>query len=219
MTTEKAKGDGRTVQLKRVRLSFTESLKEKKATVEDGKPKHSLNIILEKDSPHYAANKAKVEAALGAACLKEFKDDDKWKSIAEDAPKRVCYREGRRFKNKEGKIYVGYEGNMAISLGGPNGGAKRPKLLDRHKRPVEVDDILDVMYGGTYADVFVSFYGTDKGGLGVFGSCDAIRSHQEGEAMGGGIYIDADDFDNLEDDDDGFEAAPKPKSDDLDLDL
>ncbi|MER9680789.1 DUF2815 family protein [Mesorhizobium sp. M0184] len=204
------KSDGRTVQLKRVRLSFTDSLKDKKATVEDGKPKHSANMILESAGKEYDANRAKVAAALKEASKQAFKNEDAYKSIAEDNPKRVCYRKGERFKNKEGAVYAGYEGNYAISAGGPGGGARRPKLLDRHKRPVEEKDILDVFYGGAYADVIVSFFGTEKGGRGIFASIEAIRSHQEGDRMGGGVYVDADDFDDLEDD--GFDSGPSSEA-------
>ncbi len=198
-TEEKAKGDGRTVQLKRVRLSFTDSLNEAKPTVEGGEPKHTCNLILEADGATYADNTKKVKAALRAASELAFKNPDAWEAIAEDSPKRVCYREGKRFKNKEGKPYTGYEGNWAISGAGPKGGKNRPKLLDRMRRPVETKDILDVCYGGSYADVIVSFYGTDKGGRGVFCTIEAIRSHQEGAPMGGGVHVDADDFDELED--------------------
>lgn len=219
------KSDGRTVQLKGVRLSFTDSLKEKRATVEDGKPKHSANIILEASSPHNEANRKKVTAALEEASKQAFKNPNTWKTIAEDDPKRVCFRKGERFKNKEGQVYNGYEGNYAITGAGPGGGQKRPKLLDRHKRPVEESDILDVCYGGSYADVIVSFYGTEKGGRGIFCSFEAIRSHQTGDKMGGGIYVDADDFDDLEDDD-SFDSGPatgdkKPetKSSDFDFDF
>jgi hypothetical protein len=214
------KSDGRTVQLKRVRLSFTDSLKDKKPTVENGKPKHSVNVILESKGKEFDANKAKVGGALRAASKAAFKNEDAWKTIAEDDPKRVCYRKGERFKNKEGTVYAGYEGNFAISAGGPGAGDRRPKLLDRHKRPVEEKDILDVFYGGSYADVIISFYGTEKGGRGIFATIEAIRSHQEGERMGGGVYVDADDFDDLEDDgsfDSGPSSAPKPKNDDFDF--
>lgn len=218
------KGDGRTVQLKGVRLSFTESLKDKKKTSDDpnAKEKHGLNIILEKDSPHYEENHAKLMAAIRAACDKQWKKPDAYLAIQDDAPKRVCYRKGERFKNKEDKPYAGYEGNMGLTLSGPAGGQKRPKLLDRYKRALrdqateqqksegkvfEETDILDIFYGGCYADVIVSIFGTDKGSRGVFGSCEAIRSHQRGEAMGGGVYIDADDFDDLEEDD-SFDSGP-----------
>lgn len=193
--------DGRTVQLKGVRLSFV-GLKEKKATVEDGKPKFSLNLLLESDRPGNEDNKKKIIAAIKAAGDKEFKNPDKHKEIAEDNPQRVCFRKGERFKNKEtGEVYKGYAGNWAVSAGTPGAGQKRPKLLDRRKRPVEENDIDEVMYGGSYADVIVSFYGTKKGGPGIFCTVEAIRSHQEGEAMGGGISVSADDFDDMDDDD------------------
>ena len=215
------KTDGRTVQLKRVRLSFCDSLlhKKKTAKTEDAKEAHSVNVILEKDSPHYDANTKKIRKALDAASEEFWKGKpDKWRSIMEDDPKRVCYRKGDRFKNQTtGEIYDGYEGNWAIAGKGPMGGQKRPKLLDRRKREVETDDILDVFYAGTYADVIVSFYGTDKGGLGVFCSVEAIRSHEEGERMAGGFDVDPDVFDDLDDDDDGFsDSGSDDDEDDVD---
>lgn len=197
------RSDGRTVQLKRVRLSFTESLLEASATVEDGPKKHTCNVILEADSDSFAANKAKIVTALNVAGEKTWKAPDAWKDIMEDDPKRCSFRKGARFKTREGQIYAGYEGNLAVSGAGPGGGKKRPKMFDRHKRKVEEADILDVCYSGSYADVIISFYGTDKGGSrGIFCSIDAIRSHQEGDAQGGGgIVVNTDDFDDLDDDD------------------
>lgn len=201
--------DARTVQLKHVRLSFCDSLlhKKKTAKTDDAKEAHSANLILEKDDPHYQANYDKVVAALRAASEEKWVGKpDRWSEIAKDDPKRVCFRKGERFKNQTtGEIYAGYENNVAIAGKGPMGGQKRPKLLDRHKRPVEEKDILDVMYPGTYCDAIVSFFATDKGGLGVFCSIEAIRSHQEGERMSGGFDVDPDVFEDLEDD--GFGGA------------
>ncbi|MGX7874384.1 ssDNA-binding protein [Mesorhizobium sp. ORM6] len=215
------KSDGRTVQLKGVRLSFTNSLKDKQATVKDGKPKHTFNVIIEKSSPHYEANMAKIKSALGKAGELKWKSPEAFKQIAEDDPKRVCFRKGERFKSqKDGKVYAGYEGNYAISCGTPGGGQRRPKLLDRHKREVDEKDILDVMYGGSYCDTILSFYGTDEGGRGLFCTGEAIRSHQTGDRMGGGVYVDADDFDDMDDDDSfdsGSSASSKSKSDDFDF--
>lgn len=214
------RSDGRTVQLKNVRLSFAESLKDKKkaANTEDAKLVHQCNLIIEKDSEQYAENVAKIEKAIETACEMEWKKKDKWKVIEEDAPKNVCYRKGSRFKNKEGVIYAGYEGNMAIAGKGPSAGQRRPKLLDRSKRRLkeqvikpddlkagryfEETEINEVFYNGSYCDAVVSFYGTDKGGgdkLCV--SVDAIRSYQRGDRMGGGIEVDDDDFDDFDDDD------------------
>jgi hypothetical protein len=210
------KSDGRSVQLKRVRLSFGESLQVKKKTAktDDAKECHSANFIIEADSPNAAENRAKCKAAVEAACEQQFKNPDFHKLITEDKPERVCYRKGERFKNQETReVYAGYAGNMIISAKGPGAGQRRPaKMLDRHKRPVAVDDINDVFYNGSYVDVVISFYGTDKGGNGIFSSIEAIRSWQEGDRMGGGIQVDDDDFDDLDD-----EIAPKtPASDDDD---
>lgn len=194
--------DPRTVQLKNVRLSFTDSLKDKKATVEDGVPKHSVNLILETDKPEFEANKEKVRAAMTAASEEFFKNPKMWSLIMDDDPKRVCYRKGERFKNKSTQeVYKGYAGNWGISCGTPAKGQRRPKMWDRRKKPVPEADILEVCYGGAYADVVVSFYGTDKGGNGVFCTVEAIRSREVGEHMGGGWAGDESVFDELEDDD------------------
>jgi hypothetical protein len=211
MSDDKKPDDPRTVQLKRVRLSFTDSLLEKKKTVQDdpnAKPKHSVNVILEQvgDDPKakaaFAANKAKAIAGMTAACDQFFKKPEKWKEIMEDDPKRVCFRKGERFKNKDsGEVYMGYAGNMAIACGTPGGGQRRPKLYDRRKKAVVEKDILDVMYGGSYADVIISFFGTDKGGNGVFCTVEAIRSHEEGVRVAGGWQGDESAFEDMEDDD------------------
>lgn len=216
--TEKPK-DPRTVTLKRVRLSFTDALAVARAKSDENPEKktHHLNIINEASSPTFDENNRKIMSAIKAACEKQWKDPERYKQIVEDAPKRVCFRDGAKFKNKEGKVYAGYEGNKAFTTSGPNGGKKRPKLLDRHKRPVtEVSDIEDVFYGGTYADVIVSFYGTEKGSPGVFSTCELIRSHQEGEPMGGGFRLDESDIDELDDlDGDGMDSSGGSELDDL----
>jgi hypothetical protein len=203
-----------------VRLSFTDSLKDKKATVENGTPKHSANVIVvqtpgddplsKKAAALFDQNKAKIVSRHQGIRLEAWGKEDAWKDIAEDSPKRLCFRKGERFKNNDGEVYKGYAGNWAISASGPKGGEHRPLLLDRHKRQVEEKDILDVMYGGSYCDVVVSFFGTEKGGKGIFASIEAIRSRQEGERLGGGPRASADDFDDLDDDDSfaGTAAAP-----------
>jgi hypothetical protein len=214
--------DPRRVTLKNVRLSFSESLLHKKKTsnTEDAKLAHSCNLILEADSPNFAENRDKCRAALDAACADKWEGQPKkWQEISEDNRKRVCFRRGETFKNQTtGEVYEGYAGNLAIAGKGPKAGQQRPSLLDRGKRmlkdqaPPEVvkagrtfdeDSILDIFYSGTACDAVVSFYGTEKGGHGVFCSIEAIRSRQEGERVAGGFDVDPDVFEDL-DDDDGF---------------
>jgi hypothetical protein len=224
MTEEAKKADPRTVQLKHVRLSFCDSLKDARPTVKDGVPKHASNFILEADDPLYEENKAKVVAAIKEACDQEWKNPDAYKAIMEDDPKRLCFRKGERFKNQtSGEVYKGYEGNWAVAGTGPGGNKnpRRPKLFDRGRRPLkdqatreqldqnkffEEKGIPDIFYSGTYGDVILAFYATNEGGRGVFCSIEAVRSHQEGERMAGGTYVDADMFDEL-DGDDAFDGA------------
>jgi len=220
--------DPRTVRLKMVRLSFTDSLKDKKPTVENGTPKHSLNLIVvqtpgddplsKKAAENYQANLAAIQGAIKAACVEQWGKEDTWKEIQEDSPKRLCFRKGERFKNSEGEVYKGYPGNWGLSASGPKGGEHRPLLLDRYKREVEEKDILEVMAGGYYCDAVVSFFGTDKGGKGLFCSVEAIRSRQEGERLGGGPRASADDFDDL-DDDDSFSGTPAKAAAPADSDM
>jgi hypothetical protein len=239
---EKAEKDPRTVKLKGVRLSFTDALVEKKATSPENPDRktHHLNIIIETTGPmakHAEANKAAMTSAMKAAGEKQWKNPMAYKAIQEDSPKRVCFRKGDRFKNKEGQIYAGYEGNYAFSCTGPGGGQRRPRLIDRYKRLVlpkgdaaptgtkleirniEVSEIDSLFYSGCYADVTVSVYGTDKGSRGIFSTIEMIRSHQQGERMAGGYMFDdadlddLDDFGDPDDMDDDFDApASKPAS-------
>lgn len=202
--------DPRTVTLKRIRASFMDALVEKQKTSDDpnAKARFNWNFIDETGGKYSEQNRARILAALKAAGEKAWKNPDAYKEIAEDNPKRVTFKKGDRFKNKEGKIYAGYEGHYAFSVSGPNGGQKRPKLLDKYKRDVEEKDIGDVFYGGAYVDAIVSFYGTDKGSRGIFATCELIRSHQEGEPMAGGYRFDESDLDELDDlDDDGMTSG------------
>lgn len=225
MATEEKRGDGRTVTLKGLRLSFAESLMEAKPTVEGGRLKHTANLINEKEgkySKFFAENQKKIMGAIEVACEMEFKRKDAWKEIQEEDPKRLCYRKGERFKNKEtSEIYSGYAGNMVIAGAGPRAGRNRPgKMLDRAKRDIQISDIPEILYNGTYCDAIVSLYGTKEGGWGVFCSIELLRSYQEGEKMGGGPQIsqsDIDDLDDMDDDYSGSSSSGGSTGDDFDV--
>ncbi len=216
MATDEKKKDPRSVLLKGVRLSFTESLREKKRTSDQSdKLSHGCNVILEKTSPNFEANKAKATSGMKAACDAKWKDPERYKTIQEDAPKRVCFRKGESFKSRsDNKPYAGYAGNLAITGKGPGAGDRRPYLIDRMMgilegqtpkkgvhptRRFKVEDIDDIFYGGSLADVQISFYGTEEGSDGVFCSIEMIRSHQEGERMGSQVELEIDELDELDD--------------------
>lgn len=220
---------GRTATLTNVRVSFADSLHTaslpKKNKSPDAKPKHGANFILEKGSPDFDSNKAACISAMKAAGVEFKRGENWWKTLWDDKPDNLSFKKGDRFKTESGEIYKGYEGNIVVAAKGPAGGQKRPQMRDRNKRIIEVSEILDVVYNGTYADVIISWYGTENGGTPrITCSVESIRSRQEGERLGGGgIYVDDDDFDTLPQDnsfDDGpstSAASKKPASDDFDL--
>ena len=212
---------GRTVNLTGVRISFGESLQTaslpKKNNDPNARPSHGVNLIIEKDSEHFQSNYDAIVEALGNAATEFKKPADWWKSLFEDDPKQLCLRKGSRFKTPAGEIYKGYDGNLVLALKGPQGGRKRPEIRDRYKKVIfsegrgalDPSKINEVAYNGSYTDAIVSFYGTDNGGSNrLTGSCEALRSWQEGERLGGGgIYVEDDDFDDFEGDD-SFEDGP-----------
>lgn len=210
MATIEERSDGRTVQLKRVRLSFPGSLKDKKSTTKDGsgRPKHTVNIIMDPNDPvgkkYHEENKTKVIAALRAAGEAYKKKPDLYKILMDDEPKRCCLRKGEKMKTADGQVRDHYKGTLWIAGAGPKAGDERPVLKGKDKRIIGYDEINSVFYGGVYADVVVSMYGTDKGGSdGLFNSVEVIRSWEVGDRFpeGGGVHVDDDDFD---DDDDDF---------------
>lgn len=224
---------GRTVTLTHVRLSFGDSLQTatlpKKNKDPNAKPAHGVNLILEATDPEFKSNEAAIIDALRSAAKEFKKPEEWWKTLFEDDPKQLCLRKGSRMKTEAGEVYKGYDGNLYLALKGPRGGQKRPEIRDRYKKIIysEPRGVLDpskineIAYNGSYADAIVSFYGTDNGGSArLTGSVESIRSWQEGDRLGGGgIYVDDDDFDDLEPDDSfGNGPTTAPKSTNL-LDL
>lgn len=205
--------DERVVTIKNVRLSFCNGLREKTKSHPDAKPKHSCSFILDPSVPEHAANVKAVKKAIAAAEVKEFgtgKEGIIAKTVQDQ--KRIVFREGETFTNEDGETYQGYDVDGAYGLGSCKSD-KRPKLFDRKKNEVELEDIDDVFQAGQFCDAIVSFYCTSKkeqGGRGLFASVQLIRARQVGETFGAGNNATADDLDDL-DDDDGLDSG----SDDL----
>lgn len=189
--------DPRVVWVKRVRMPFA-NLATARATVEGGKEKFSATFLMDPATEEGKASIRACNAAVKAAIEQTFEGKDPKQILASiKDPKRIVFRKGEEFTNVEGEVYGGFEGKYAVSTTN----SRRPRLFDRHKRPVETSDIEDVCYRGVYCDALISFYAVkdaDKGGRGLFCTVEAVRSHQEGERMGGGVDVD-DYFNELED--------------------
>lgn len=213
---------GRTVILTGARLSFAETLQEAKPPKKEptGRKTHGTNLILERTHKDFESNKNAIISALVATCREAKKPEGWWKQLFDDDPKQLSFRKGERFKTDKGEVYKGYENNLIVVAKGPGGGARRPKIKDRHKLEVtDVSKINEVAYNGSYCDAVVSFYWTDNGGTQrITCSVEYIRSYQEGERLGGGgVYVDDDEFDDFEDDGDGFVPSNQSSSTTLDI--
>lgn len=209
MADAKKAADPRRVTL-RGRLSYP-TLRTKKAAVRDGKEKFSASQLFDPTTEEGRTNIKKAQVAVAAAEVAEFGEGKAGfiAKVVED-PKRIALKKGERCKNKEGDVYKGYEGMIALTCSAD----KRPLLLYKNKTEVELEDIEDVFYGGLDVDMIVSFFcisDTDKGGNGLFCTVEAIRSLERGEAFGGGGRATADDFED-EGEDDGIGS---PAEDDL----
>lgn len=190
----------RTQTLTNVRISFP-VLREAKATIENGPKKFGANFIIDPSTAEGKANIAKIEKAIAAAEMDEFGKTGIVEKIRD--PKRKCYRPGEDFANVDGEVYSGYDDMMGLATKAN----KRPLLLDRKKQQVEIEDIDDVFQGGYRVDAIVNFYCTSKekqGGRGLFASVNAIRFREEDETFGG-AKASADDFEDIDEDDDGFD--------------
>jgi hypothetical protein len=214
---------GRSVVLTNVRFSFGETLQEAKPPRKDptGRKTHGCNLILERGSKDFESNKLAIVAALQAAAKEFGRPENWWKTLMDDSPKECSFRKGERFKDKDSNVYKGYAENLIVVCKGPMGGADRPRIKDRMKRDVAVEDINTVVYNGTYGDCILSFYGTDNGGTPrLTCSINAIRSYQEGERLGGGaIYVSDDDFDGFDNLEDDSFSPSKPAGSSSALDL
>lgn len=98
-------------------------------------------------------------------------------------------------------------------------GAVDSSFKEDKRRQVTKQDLEEIIYGGGYGDVIVSFFHTSKGSDGIFATIESIRAHERGEKFGGAIHVDADDFDDLDDDEDSFGAAASASESDEDLDF
>ena len=202
--------------LPNVRLSFP-TLKNKRATVKDGKEKFSANFIIDPSTPQGKRNIELCKKAILEAEMETFRKTGVVKTIED--PKRIAFRPGAKFRNQEGEVYEGYAGMVAVSCNNDS----RPQLWDRYKGEVDYEDIEDVFQGGFHCDAAIRFFcvnGADKGGRGLFCAVNGVRSHQRGEVFSTGGRISVDEFDDLDDDDDdlvGAEADAASLDDDDDL--
>jgi len=167
--------------LKNVRLSFPSLFKTEQYAGEDT-GKFAATFLIPKSD--VKAVKA-IEDACAAALKEKFGDK---------IPK------GFKLPIQDGdeREYQGYADHVCIKASTK----KRPTLVNRDKTPIVEED--GILYGGCYVNASLDVWVMDNSyGKKVLASLNAIQFVKDGEPFASGSN-GADDFDELEDEDDVF---------------
>lgn len=160
-----------------VRVSFTKWLYEA-----DENDKYSVSIIIDPNNPcleeakHFIEKKAKEKwGEKAAAKLKQAY-----------ASNNVVLRSG---DTKDTDRYPEYEGMMTMNAYSK----KKPVMYAADRRPITEND--GTIYSGCYCNVIVDFWiQDDSNRKGVNGALEGLMFVKDGERLGGGRSVTAEDF-------------------------
>ena len=160
------------------RLSFPSLFK--KASFEGNEGKYEATILFPKsDTKTYDAIIAAIEACK--------------------TTNKVKVAEAKYFiQDGDEKDYDGYAGMWAVKAGN----SKRPTVINRDKTPLVEDD--EVLYAGCYVNAIIEPWAqNNKYGKRINANLLGVQFVKDGDPFGDGATVaDADDFDDIEDDDD-----------------
>lgn len=195
------------VKLTNVRLAFP-ALAEPEA-VNDGSPRYGAVLLLETDSPSFAANKAAIEAAM------EFAATEKWgakgATVLESLKSslKTCLRDG----NTKAE-YTGFAGNFfvttssqpshppALYAGHADPATGRPAKLLRDVEGGKAE-IQRVFYAGCYVNVQIELWAQDNQyGKRVNAQLRGLQKAADGLPFGGGSVAEDTEFEVIADGDD-----------------
>lgn len=174
------------IRINGARLSYAHVFK--KHSINNGDPKYSCQIIIDKDHPQLEA----IEAAIANAAKGKFPKMVNGTQVS--AKLKTPLRDGDDEENT--KVY---EGKYFFN----SSNTQPPKTLGRRKEQIVEED--GIIYSGCYANVVINFYAFDtNGNKGVAASLGGVQFVRDGEPLGGNSVSD-DDFD-LEDEDEDYDS-------------
>jgi len=166
------------IKIPNARLSFPSLFQKSEFNGQVGKYEATL-LFPKSDKKTYDAVMAGIEA-----CKKENK-----LKVGAD---KLCIKDGDDIE------YDGYAGHWAIKASNN----KRPTVINRDKTPLVEED--EVIYAGCYVNAIIDFWGQNNSyGKRINANLLGVQFVKDGEPFGdGGKTADADDFDDIEDDED-----------------
>lgn len=181
------------VKLNNVRCAFLSTLWEPaEFKAGDGRFRRSATFLIEKGSDNDKAVQKEIKAV--ATAVWGIKAEKQLKDLAPQSNK-FCYTFEK--SNKDGDIFEGFEGMMALS--GNRGVAKGPILvLDQDARTV-LDENSGKLYAGCFVNATVDVWAQKGEFAGIRCVPIGIQYVSEGDAFTGAPPARMDDFDDLTD--------------------
>lgn len=197
------------IRLSDVRATFP-VLTDPKA-IGDGERAWGIRFPINPNGAHVAA----IEKAMLDTAIAKWKDNgaEVLEGLKED--RKVCF-ERRPYKNKEGKVYAGFEGMFNLGSRTPES-KPRPTVFDQFNKkigdpdrdltPQEKNRIESLIYSGCYVHAKVEFWAQDNPQYGRRVNCSllGVMFSRDGESFGGGARPAGDD--------DFADMAKEPMSD------
>ncbi|RID91836.1 DUF2815 family protein [Gemmobacter lutimaris] len=198
-----------------VRLSFFKGF-EKTRSFENGSLKYRTNGLLYKNTTEGAASIKVINEGIIDFMRKEFpgKEPAKFKTALDDGPKgRWPLFDGDKYLTEDGDVRSGYADTRYLKL------TNDRKFKFRDRRGNEIDDeeiLLDLFRSGHWAIAYFHLFpikSQDKGGNGIFVTCDALQFWKRDEEFAGGDMDDSE-FDDYGDDEDDLGSGSSSGGDD-----
>ena len=193
------------ITLKNVRLSYPNIFTPRAFGRGEGKPAFSASALIPKDTKHGKALIDMIYDAIDAAKEKKWPGKD-----VKIKKANIAFADGDIVNEDEDDPKPEQEGMMIVRARN----YKRPMVLDENNDELREQD--NIIYGGCYVDMIVTFWGQDYEGTKRMNcSLEGIRYRDEGEAFGAGP-INPDEFDDGPDDKDAGRSRSRSRDDDDD---
>ena len=165
------------IQLKNVRLSFPSLFTRESFDGKEGK--FAATFLIDKnDTKTIDLINREIEAAIVEAKIKVPKD-------------KICLRDG------DDSEYAGYSGHYAIKAANN----RRPVIINRDKAPLAAEDA--IIYAGCYVNAIIDIWVQNNSyGKRVNANLYGVQFVKDGEHFGLGTIDVANEFDDIEEDDD-----------------
>lgn len=197
-----------------VRLSYFRGF-EKTTSFENGALKYRTNGLISKKTPDGEASKKVVNEAIVDLIKKTWSDKDpkKMKEALGDHPKgRWPLFDGDKYVTDDGEVREGYKDQHFLKLTND----KKIKYKNRRGEDIDREEAEDLFRSGYWAVAYGHLFPVkekDKGGNGIFVTCDALQFYKRDEEFAGG-GIDDDEIDDLGDDEDEDDLGSADDDDD-----